>query len=176
MMPSNVWSQQLSRIETVPWACKISVYCNLSVFYIIGIKLNFHFLCWLHWYYTEKRNVSTVHSLLCLSLFYMQSILHLCRYWWMCGSVSLSRECFLHQHTWILHMWMQHRIQWGWNDVQWWVLKYVLVFTIRRNAPVLSSNPVLVVWSTYLLTINAMSRIAMVCDIAPAISVYQLTL
>ena len=47
---------------------------------------------------------------------------HLCRYQWMCDWVSLSCKCFLHQHTWILHMWMQHRIQWRWSGMLWWVL------------------------------------------------------
>ena len=41
------------------------------------------------------------------------------RYQWMCDSVSLSCKRFLHQHTRVLHMCLQHGVRWQWTVVLW---------------------------------------------------------
>ena len=51
----------------------------------------------------------------------------------MSSLVSLSWKCFLHQHTRVLHMCLQPRIQWKWSDVQWWVHRQFLsAMSFRR--------------------------------------------
>ena len=64
-----------------------------------------------------------------------------CRHWWVYHSISLSHKCFLHQHTWILHMCMQHRIQWRRNDVHWYVLTYVHVLMLQEHTARLIEQP-----------------------------------
>ena len=49
-----------------------------------------------------------------------------CRCWWMCAAVSLWSECHMYQHSWVIHMYLQWRLHWRWNDLHWCVTAHYI--------------------------------------------------